>query len=117
MKKGLKALKSIQIKRCGTRTIKKWVDLNAQGYTIKEISAAYHKSTAEVGTAVREYREAEFRRTHPSFYGIDMGKVKALKDAGWSYYYIGLEFNKTAEEMEQIEKDYVEAGEPFCLEA
>lgn len=89
------------------------------GYSIEEIAEAYYLDERECQKYIDDYEEIEAYKEMAKgkpYENIDMGKVGALRRAGWNMEKIGSEFGKTEEEMcyiiEQWKKDM---GKENCV--
>lgn len=76
-----------------------------QGYSVEEIAEAYNVSESTIYKRIKQAEE-QIRYQEMSkgkaYENIDMGKVFALKRAGWTLGKIGEEFKMKAEEIAEI---------------
>ena len=80
-------------------------ELHKSGYTMQEIADAYEISKTNVHlriSSVRKKEELKEKAKGKIYEFVDMGKIFALRRAGWSNKKIAEEFRKTVEEIEQI---------------
>lgn len=79
--------------------------LQKAGYTIQEIADAYEISKSNACSRINRVKkrdELKEKAKGTIYEFIDMGKLFALRRAGWSNKKIGAEFHKSEEEIEQI---------------
>lgn len=117
--------KRLKPKRTGADLIhtddERMYELNMNGYTMQEIADAYDISKTNVCMRikrVKQKKDLQEKAKGKIYEFIDMGKVFALKRAGWTSKKIGEEFHKTAEEMEDIISEWQQdtGMEELCLE-
>lgn len=118
--------KQLKPKRTGKNLIQtddeRMHELSKEGYTLQEIADAYDISRTNVHMRIKRVKQKETlkEKARGKIYEfIDMGKVFALKRAGWTNKKIGEEFHKTAEEMKRIISEWQQdtGMEELCQEA
>ena len=98
-------LKKLNIRKNGVPAKKKMYEMSQQGYTYEDIAYCFDVTSTYVRISINAYiKELDYERKRIGkiWEKIDMGKVFALRRAGWPDSKIAKEFRLEPEEMTNI---------------
>lgn len=88
----------------------KMLEYHDKGYTLKEIAEAYDISISTVSAKIKDVKVvAEMKKIGKGkrYESLDVGKLRALINAGWPLSRLAAEFKKDRKEMDEIIMEWI----------